>query len=73
MAQRSGDGMVVDTGNGRYELVPRRSTIGEKYASEDATLIIDDECAGLTGAPGNSYSRCQRVVDGTASSEPSGI
>ena len=62
-AKRSGDYMVVTTMQGQYELAPRPSSIGQKFASPDTVLIIDDDMAVLTGAPGRGYNRC-RLADG---------
>ena len=72
-AQRSGDFMVVTTKEGQYELAPRPSSIGQKFASQDTVLIIDDEAAVLTGAPGRGYNRCSQVDGPVVDRELAGI
>lgn len=60
-AIRVGDNMEVTTREATFELAPRPSSIGEKFASDDTTLIIDDVFAVLTGAPGAQFTRCLQV------------
>lgn len=59
--QFSKDRVRVETGSGVYNLVRRPSSIGRKYASADATFILDEERAVLTGADGGPFRRCHAV------------
>lgn len=57
-AEPMGKGVRVTTAKSAYELQPRRSSIGQKYASESVTLIIDENRAVFTGADeGDFYFR----------------
>ena len=43
---------------GQFELDRRRSSIGIRYDSAIATLILDEDRAALNGLPGGPFRRC---------------
>ena len=66
------DGAVrVTTGAGSFALGARPSSIGLKFASGAATLILDEDRAALNGLPGGPFRRCREAA--AAGREPGRI
>jgi hypothetical protein len=49
---------IVRTKEGRLELPRKASSVGVKYGSSSATLIIDDSFASLVGRDLQRFDRC---------------
>lgn len=56
------DGHVrLETSTHFYDLYARPSSIGTKYASDEATLILDEDRSVLTGVDDGPFNRCHEV------------
>ena len=51
------------TSIGRFDLTARPSSIGRKYSSDAATLIIDDEFAAFVTKDQDGFRDCKRSDD----------
>lgn len=51
-------GAWVTTSGGRWLLRQAPSSIGKRYASPEATLILDQDRAALVGLPGGPFLSC---------------
>ena len=64
---RSRKTAVVTYGNARYELPRRPSSLGDRYASLDATLIIDGDMAAFATSTVTDLNLCRAVQGPMAS------
>jgi hypothetical protein len=63
-------GVWVTTAGGRWLLRQAPSSIGRRYASPNATFILDEDRAALVGLPGGPFLRCVAVAPGGAPGRP---